>query len=235
MSRRLTAAVILALALALLPAHAQTAPDAPVAAPAVTAPATDPAVSAPAGPSLTTPAPAPQVNIAIGSFRCKAAGCTAQIGDGVADALATALLETGKFALYERENVAQLTEEGFFGGTNPTEAFEGADVLIFGAITDFDPEGKSSGMCVFGVCLGGKESVIGVDLRIVDARTRRVIAGTHVEGKSSSTGVSMNLGMILPGLSGNASSSQNAQKALNDLLGKAVTQLIARIPATYYR
>ena len=167
--------------------------------------------------------------------RCKVTTCNGQIGEGVADALATALLNTGRFALYERENVSQLTEENFFSAANPTEQYAGVDVMIFGAITELTPEGQGGGVCVFGVCVGGKDSVIGADLRIVDARTRRVIAGTHVEGKSSASGVTMNLGYLIPGLSANSSQNTGIQKAVNAMLGQAVDQLIARIPSSYYR
>lgn len=207
------------------PAHAQSTGAVTPAVP--TAPATQalPAVQ----PPPTTPL---QVSIAIGSFKCKVSACTADLGDGVADALATTLLDTGKFSLLERENVSQLTEENFFSPTSPTDGYQGADVLVFGAITNYVVDGQGAGLCLFGVCLGGKESTIGADLRIVDARTRRVIAGAHVDGKSSSTGVTMN---FIPRVSMNGSQSTGMQTALNDMLKKAVDQLLQRIPANYYR
>lgn len=176
-------------------------------------------------------APTPQVSIAIGTFACKVSACTYELGNGTADALAIALLDTGRFSLYERENMAQLTEENVLSSSNPTQGFQGADVLIFGAITQLDTSGSSGGLCVFGVCLGSRDSVVGADLRIVDAKTRRVIAATHVEGKSSSNAASLNI----PGLSLNNGQTSGVQAALGDMLKNAVNQLTQRIPASYYR
>ena len=223
MNRTLIRLLLSASALSFSPALAQTTTG------------TTPA-PVPSPPPVTAPPATPlQVSIAIGNFACKASRCTADLGNGIADALATALLDTGKFSLLERENLAGTTAENFFNATNPTARYEGADVVVFGAITNLDVDGQGGGLCLFGVCLGGKESVVGADLRIVDVKTSRVIAGTHVDGKSSSSGFSMNLGNLLPGLTLNGNQSSSVQAALNNMLKNAVDQLIQRIPATYYR
>ncbi|WP_425147589.1 CsgG/HfaB family protein [Deinococcus sp.] len=187
----------------------------------------------------TTPAAPPtaplQVSIAVGTFACKTNACTYQLGSATADALTTALLDTGKFSILERENVAQLTEENFFSASNtsgtPTQDFQGADVLVFGSITNIADGSSGGGLCLFGVCLGSQESTVGVDLRIVDARTRRILAGTHIDGKSTSNASSLNIA----GLSLNNKQSSGVQSALSDMLKKAVDVLIQRIPASYYR
>lgn len=223
MNRTLIHLLLSASALTFSPALAQT----------TTAPTSASASSS--APTVVPPTTPLQVSIAIGGFACKASRCTSDLGNGLADALATALLETGKFSLLERENLAGTTTENFFNGTNPTAQYEGADVVVFGSITNLDVDGQGGGLCVFGVCFGGKESVVGADLRIVDVKTSRVISGTHVEGKSSSSGFSMNLGNLLPGLTLNGNQSSSVQAALNDMLKKAVDQLLQRIPSNYYR
>ena len=227
MNRTLINLLLSASALTFSPALAQTTTGPIPASASSSAPVTAPPTAPP-----TTPL---QVSIAIGGFACKASRCTSDLGNGIADALATALLETGKFSLLERENLAGTTAENFFNATNPTARYEGADVVVFGSITNLDVDGQSGGLCLFGVCLGGKESVVGADLRIVDVKTSRVIAGTHIEGKSSSSGISMNLGNLLPGLTLNGNQSSSVQAALNNMLKNAVDQLIQRIPASYYR
>jgi len=204
----------------------QSLPSAPASTSAAPAPVTTPLVQ----PAPVQPAPAPQISVAIGSFSCKVALCTLALGDGIADALATAMLNTGRFALYERENVSQLTEENFFNTGSPTQKFQGADVVIFGSITGFEPDAQNGAACFFGVCLGGRTSTIGADLRVVDAHTRRVIAGAHVDGSSNSSGVSLN---VIPGLSLGNTQSSGTQKAISDLLAKAVDTLLQRIPASY--
>lgn len=182
----------------------------------------------PAAPVTVTspvpPLPATQVNIEIGSFECKVALCNYALGNGIADALATLLFETGRFSLFEPDTSGAATSTP---GTPPP----GADVLILGAITRYEVDAQSGGACLFGVCLGGKQSNIGADLRVVDARTRRVIAVKHVDGTSSSNGMSINL---IPGLSLNGTQSSGAQAAVSDLLRKAVDALTQQIPASYY-
>lgn len=204
--------LILTLALA-LPASAQTAPATSTAAPVVAAPAL----------------PTGQVNIAVGTFKCKAAKCYSDLGEGVADALTTALLNTGKFAVYERENTQQLTEEVFFNGG---AAFQGAEVLIFGSITQYEPEASGGGLSFLGISVGQKSSTIGIDLRIVDAKTRRVVGATQVQGKAE--GNSFNVSGLLPVNIGSQSSPQ-IEAAITQMLNNAVQQLLLKIPSSYYK
>lgn len=205
---------LLALTLALaVPAGAQTAPATSTAAPVVAAPAL----------------PEGQASIAVGTFKCKASKCTSDLGSGVADALMTALLNTGKFAVYERENTEQLTEEAFFkGGTT----FEGAELVIFGSITQYEPDASGGGLSFMGVSVGQKSSTIGIDLRIVDVRTRRIIGATQVQGKAD--GNSFSVTGLLPVNIG-AKSTPQLEAAITQMLNNAVQQLMLKIPATYYK
>ncbi|WP_272976374.1 CsgG/HfaB family protein [Deinococcus geothermalis] len=194
------------------------------AAQAQTAPASTPA------PVTAAPAlPEGQVAIAVGTFKCKAAKCYSNLGSGIADALTTALLNTGKFAVYERENTGQLTEEAFFnGGTE----FQGAELLIFGSITQYEPEASGGGLSFMGISMGQKSSTIGVDLRIVDAKTRRIIGATQVQGKAEGNNFSMS--GLLPVDIGTNSSPQ-LEAAISQMLNNAVKELLLKIPASYYK
>lgn len=210
---------LLALTLALAaPAAAQTTST--PAAPATPAPVT-------AAPAL----PQGQVNIAVGTFRCKASKCSSDLGDGISDALTTALLNTGKFAVYERENTGQLTEEAFLSGG---AAFEGADLLIFGSITQYEPEASGGGINVLGFSLGQKKSTIAMDLRIVDVKTRRIIGGTQVKGEAQGNSFSMS-GMLPLNLGVGVKASPQIEAAINTMLNDAVQQLLLKVPAGYYR
>ncbi|ULH14031.1 hypothetical protein MF271_00700 (plasmid) [Deinococcus sp. KNUC1210] len=182
-------------------------------------------------PAAPTTAPAvTQASIAIGTFACKTSSCTYELGSATADTLATILVETGRFALYERENMGQLTEENFLSNNGASQNFSGADVLIFGSITQLDADNTANNTCFLIFCTGSKESKVGADLRIVDAHTRRVIAATHVEGSSNSNATSLNIyGFSM----GNAKSS-GVQTAMADMLKQASNALIQRIPASYY-
>jgi len=207
---KLTLTALTTLALGASALAQETAPAAPL--PAVTA----------------APALPVQVNIAVGDFKCSAAKCYGNLGSSISESLTTALLNTGKFSVMERQNLGQLNEEAFASGG---AAFQGADLVIFGAITQFEPEAQSGGFSLGGlISMGKKESSIGADLRIVDVKSRRTIAGTHVDGTSSSQGLSLNI-------VGNMGTSSNGgvEKAVASMLKQAVDQLVARIPASYYK
>ncbi|WP_221091524.1 CsgG/HfaB family protein [Deinococcus aquaedulcis] len=170
-----------------------------------------------------------QVSIAVGIFKCKAAKCYSDLGDGVADALTTALLNTGKFTVYERENTTQLTEEVFFqGGT----AFEGAELLIFGSITQYEPEASGGGLSFMGLSIGQKSSSIGMDIRIVDAKTRRIIGATQVQGSVSGNSFSM-VGLLPVNIG--AKTSPQIEAAITQMLNNAVKDLLLKIPSSYYK
>lgn len=205
------------------PALAQTAPP-PAPAPVAPAPVAPAPLNAP-------PAAAAQVNIAVGIFKCNAARCTSELGLGLADALMSALSETGTFAVYERDNVPQLVQNNFIGGSDPAAALSPVDVLVFGNINAYDPDSASGQGCFMGVCLGGKESTIGADLRVVDSKTGRVIATAKVEGKSSSN----NAGVTFGGITLGGSQSTGVDKAVSAMLTQAVQILQSKIPANYYR
>ena len=186
--------------------------------------------AAPGAVPVLSPAPTlpAQVNIAVGDFKCSAAKCYGNLGSNVSESLTTALLNTGKFSVMERQNLGQLNEEAFASGG---AAFQGADLVIFGSITQFEPEAQSGGFSLGRlISVGKKESSIGADLRIVDVKSRRTIAGTHVDGTSSSQGISLSI----VGNMG-ASSNGGVEKAVAAMLKQAVDQLVARIPANYYK
>lgn len=189
------------------------------------------APAAPPAPVSAPPVSEPQVHIAVGVFKCNVRLCTSELGTGLADALMSALSETGKFAVYERENVPQLVQNNMIAGTDPTAALSPVDVLVFGNINVYEPESSSGQGCFMGVCLGGKESRIGADLRIVDSKTGRVLATTKVEGKSSTTGGSI----YFNGLSLGGKQSSGLDKAVGAMLTQAVQVLQSKVPASYYR
>lgn len=204
--------VVLMSALCVPGALAQTAPPAP-------APASAPAAAT------------SQVHIAVGVFKCGVPMCTSDLGTGLADALMNALSETGKFAVYERDQVPQLVQNNMISGVDPSAALSPVDVLVFGNISTYEPETSSGQGCFMGVCLGGKESRIGADLRIVDTKTGRILATTHVEGKSSSTGGSFNIA----GFSFGGKQSSGLDKAIGSMLAQAVQVLQSKVPVNYYR
>jgi|GEM_PF-501304 len=200
----------------------------------------------------------PKARIAVASFKCKAAKCGGAIGDGIADMLATALFRTGRFIVLERgegfEAVKQeldLSQSGYMrpGAAPQKGQMVGADILVVGAITAFEPEAsgiKGGGLVVpfkvpllGGIKVGKKEAYISADIRLIDVRTGRVINASTVEGKASS----WNIGGLGGGVFGDIAlggglevyKNTPMEKAIRVMLNKAVNAIAKMVPESYYR
>ncbi len=200
----------------------------------------------------------PKARIAVASFKCKAAKCSGEIGEGLADMIATALFQTGRFIVLERgegleeiKKELQLTESGYVNrGQAPQKGLmEGADILVVGAITAFEPKASGAGgggiviplkvPVLGGVKLGKKEAYIAADIRLIDVRTGRVINATKVEGKASSWKVGGLGGGVIGSvaLGGGLSVYKNTpmEKAVRVMLDNAVKAISQLVPESYYR
>ncbi len=200
----------------------------------------------------------PKARIAVASFRCKASKCYEGIGDGLADMLTTALFQTGKFIVLERgEGLEALKEELNLSNSEYVEKgkgakkglMEGADILVIGAITAFEPnasgvKGGIGGGPLKVPFLGGvfgkkKEAYIAADIRLVDVRTGRIINATKVEGKASSWGIGGGAGTIIGSvaLGGALGVYKNTpmEKAVRVMLENAVNSISQMVPENYFR
>ncbi len=200
----------------------------------------------------------PKARIAVASFKCKAAKCNGEIGSGLADMLSTALFRTGRFVVLERgEGLRAIQEELNLGqsgyvqqGKAPQKGLlEGADILVVGAITAFEP--NASGIGGGGVViplkipfLGGiaakkKEAYIAADIRLIDVRTGRVINATTVEGKTSSWKLGGLGGTVIGSvaLGGGLGVYRNTpmEKAVRVMIENAVNAIARMVPENYYR
>jgi curli biogenesis system outer membrane secretion channel CsgG len=184
---------------------------------------------------------------------------TAAIGDGMADMLATSLFNTNRFIVLERQGVKEVLQEqnlGAGGRVAPGTAaaigqIEGAELLVMGAVTEFEPGASGGGgslggagipgwgSVIAGAVSGGfRESHLAIDLRIVDARTSRIVAAVSVEGRATD----VNLGGMLGGAGGGVAmaaslggwSKTPMEKALRICLNKAVEFVVGQTPAQYY-
>jgi len=204
----------------------------------------------------------PKARIAIASFECKAAECydwyNSRIGDGLKDMLATILFKTGKFILLERgEGLDAIKEEIDLSQSEYVEKgkdiqkglLEGADILVMGAVTEFEPEAsgsKAGGVVVpwkvpfvGGVKVDKNNAYIAADIRLVDTRTGRVISVAKVEGEAKSWDVGVGAGFAVGSvaLAGGMSKYKNTpmEKAVRAMLANAVNTISQGIPDTYYR
>lgn len=124
---------------------------------------------------------------------------------GIHELLTSALFNSGRFLLLEREGLDELLAEQQFNA--PLDAatqstLEGTEFLLLGAVTAFDT-GESGGLAFpipFPIGDNGDVGVLDVemrtayvamDLRLVEVKTGRVVATTAVEGKTRKFGLGL--------------------------------------------
>lgn len=116
-----------------------------------------------------------------------------ELGAGMADMLTAALFSSDRFIVLERARLADVQAEQDLGASGrvapnsaaPIGQIEGAELLIRGTVVQFEPD--CSGGSV--ILASTRTACMSVNLRIIDARTGRVVNATTVEGTSRNSGV----------------------------------------------
>lgn len=179
---------------------------------------------------------------------------------GVRDMLTTALFNSNRYIVLERETINDAMVEQDFSqnrkaGDHSRIAvgkLEGAELLVVGSLTAFKPAKQGGGIPI-PVPLGKKardiaifrigvsKSYIAMDLRVVDITTGRILATVPVEGTSWKSrarfqgvvGKHTNYNYVkLPGLI-NVFSNTPIEKALNEMVNAAVAEVVKRTPDNY--
>lgn len=194
----------------------------------------------------------PQARIAIARFTDKTAKgwWTGEIGDSMAEMLATALFNCGRFIVLERATLSDVIAEQDLGASGrisqetaaPIGQIEGAELLVTGAVTGFEPESGGLGGAIgglfgkpYGEIAGSfKNAYIAIDVRIIDTRTSRILQAATIEGRATDFGGAFAIigGSLGGGLSG--WSKTPMEKALRVCIAKAVEFITNRTPTTYY-
>lgn len=156
---------------------------------------------------LSVGAPAAVKSVAVMKFTTTAGGghsywynASWDLGDGMAEMLATALVQTGKFRVLERQQIHEVLGEqdlGASGRVDPATAAKigkvlGARYLIYGTVNEFEysKSGEGGGVRVGGFRVGasGAKAHIGMDVRIVDAVTSEILFSTRSVADASRSG-----------------------------------------------
>ena len=168
---------------------------------------------------------------------------------GLRDMLTTALFDSGKFIVLERDNLndamveQEFSQSGRVGETSkiPMGQLEGAQMLVVGAITAFDAGVSGGALPIpipfsrngnFGILnVSAKRGYVAMDLRIIDVATGRVLNTTAVEGKNWNFGANLTgvFGaggghIVLPGLLKYFSNTP-VEEALQKMVTAAVEQI----------
>ncbi len=133
--------------------------------------------------------------VAVGGFEVKAAKAVGAIGDGLREMLVSALHQSGYFVVVERGHLRGVLAEQDLSlsvlarsGSALPAGIEVAEVMIFGAVTEFEPQaGGSSFMTpMMGVplAMGARISwsQMALDVRVVDVRSGRVLGAERIPG-----------------------------------------------------
>lgn len=161
-------------------------------------------------------------------------------GQGLTEMLMTALSKSNRFILLERSDKGlqdiqkEQTQTGLADTTRiQPNNFMGAEVLIRGALTEFNSEQSKSDtkglLSGIGVSQASSSSTIGIDIRIYDVSTGEIIDSEKAVGKASAKG----LDIALTGNDLNLGSStfQNSSlgKATRQAIDKAVFFICAKL------
>ena len=177
---------------------------------------------------------------------------------GLRDMLTTTMVQTKRYRVLERQNLGALKQEMALSKSGYTDksgikkgGIKGADLLIMGAVTGWEPGTSGGGgrlgggvlgkaSAIFGAIGGAfKKSSMAMDIRIVDTHTSEVLAATRVEGEAKDVNLGGSLG-ILTGSGGmggglGAFAKTPMEKAIRKCIYEAVKYIVANTPKEYMK
>ncbi len=237
-------AVVLAALLAALAAGATAAPTAPRGQKAV---------------AQGTPGPRARISVAEIKDRTAQGGVSThwmelyritwrEIGEGMREMLVTALFQTRRFQLLERDLLPEILKEQDMAGTGRVEpgtapatgGIIGTDLIITGAVTEFiaDAYGAKGAAEAWGTQIDASvnKGYVGLDIRVVDAKTSQVVVATYVMGKASNYGFDAQPGpeAKLP-VSLSVFARTPAERAIRSAIKKAAADIVSMVPKQYFR
>jgi len=170
------------------------------------------------------------------------------IGEGMREMLVTALFKTKRFAILDRALLEEVLKEQDLAASGRVQegtgaaagGIIGADLIITGAVTEFvtDSLTVKGGAEVAGTQVDGSmnKGYVGLDIRIIDAKTSEVVVATYVMGRANSYGLEADPGeeAKLP-VSLSIFARTPAERAIRNAIQKAVADIVQMTPAEYYK
>jgi curli biogenesis system outer membrane secretion channel CsgG len=212
-----------------------------------------------AGASSLPPYSGPKARIAVADFDVKAAKASGEIGYGLREMLVTALINSNRFSVVERQALNAVMQEQELSASGAAQTGAGgpqrgkiktAELIITAAVTEFEPQasggragiggGGGIGRGVLGGLLGAalNKAHMALDIRIVDTSTSEVLAATRVQGQASDISGAIMGGFFGGwGLGGGLSAYANTpmEKAIRICIIEAIRYISQTIPGTYYK
>jgi len=220
-------------------------------------------------PGMETIQPLPyndlKARIAVTTFEDKTGRGYGRIGEGMATMFTTALVNSDRFIVLERDLIDEVIREQDLAswgrikaGTGaPTGEIEGAELLLTGAVTEFEPEkfGLGGGIIGLGTLITSAilheknsnipiaaatyvESHIAIDVRLIDTATSRILAAVSAEGCGQDWG-----GGVIAEVGGGRSRLPLAfggfqktatEKAIRKVIDLAMDVIILQAPSEFF-
>jgi curli biogenesis system outer membrane secretion channel CsgG len=188
----------------------------------------------------------------------KAAKATGEIGSGLREMLITAMVNSNRFSVLERQQLGAVMQEQELSASGAAQQGSGpqrgkiktADLIVTAAVTEFEPAasggaaGIGGGGGVASGVLGGllgaamNKSHMAMDIRIVDTSTSEVLSSTRVQGEASDVAGGFMMGFMGSwALGGGLGAYANTpmEKAIRICIIEAVRYIAQTIPANYYK
>ncbi|MFH1458144.1 MAG: CsgG/HfaB family protein [Candidatus Omnitrophota bacterium] len=212
-----------------------------------------------AGTSPLPPYTGPKARIAVADFDVKAAKASGEIGYGLREMLLTALVNSNRYSVVERQALNAVMQEQELSSSGAADPAAGgpqrgkirtADLIITAAVTEFEPQasggragiggGGGIGRGVLGGLLGAalNKAHMALDLRVIDVSTSEVLSATRIQGQASDISGAIMGGFFGGwGLGGGLSAYANTpmEKAIRICIIEAVRYISQATPADYYK
>jgi len=178
--------------------------------------------------------------------------------EGLKDMLTTAMVQSGRYRVLERQNIDSvkteigLQEDGYTDSSGKARGnVQGVDIAVVAAVTGFDPGnkgasgsvggllGKRAGAVLGAVSGGYSKSSMAMDIRILDVETTEILAATTVRGTATDVNIGAALGALTGGggMGGSlgAFASTPMEKAIRTCIYEATKYIAENTPAAYMK
>ena len=194
----------------------------------------------------------PKANVAVGDFTVKARRASIYIGDGLREMLETALFESKRFNVLDRLDMEGLTAEQRLSYTKLASKdapklggqLDVAELLIYGSVTEFEPEAMGAGAKAdmpgmpANASVAGANAHMAIDVRVVDAASGRLVAARRIDGSAASgeaiAGWQVGGGSSETPLSLGVYRNTPMELAIRDCIYRSVIYICHVIPARYF-
>lgn len=225
------------------------APPRDYPAPSGQYPAAPPEYAAPQPPGQGIP----QAMIMVGDLQTKAANATSAIGDGLREMLVTALHNSGRFIVVERMGLQSLAAEQALsrsrmaspGMAIPEGRMDIAEVMVIGAVTEFEPEASGTGINLgiarlpFSFGRKTAKAHMAIDLRVVDVTSGRVLGAKRIKGEASASSTTVGIAPKVGGgrIPVSLGSFQNTpmEAAIRGSIEQSINFIMGAVPPQYFR